>query len=367
MYYFIDELKDKKILNKNDILILKKYIDEKYPDYTASGKAAILSNTIHHILDDKLGEFNISERNKIKFYTLKDTIFNNRDSIFMYDIFNSCISAGNLNQNFIDELMHWLNSNVKNEVQKNSLKQYIKNRKGNKEHFSVTDSISKVDYNMNRIIPVSEVTSKSKNIRHYTTARWKKAATAAVIVFSMILYTVYVNGQVLPKSSPADDLTFPMYYIEKLYTYSNDKYPNANLPYYIKYRPIRTSKLKAFLANRNSILVKEPYFSTILNTAKEYNLNPILLFAITGQEQNFVPQSEKYASKIANNPFNVFHSWQEYNTNISDSSKIAARTIINLSKDMPKNTDPFLWIGRKYAEDKNWGQGVRSIFKEIEK
>lgn len=364
--YFIDELKDKKILSKNDILVLKKYIDERYADYTAAGRAAILSNTIHRILDDKLGEFDISERNKIKFHALKNTIFNNKDSIFMYDIFNSCISAGNLNQNFIDELTHWLNSNVKHEVQKSSLKQYIKNRDGNKEHSSVTGSIPKVDYNMNRIMPASEVAPKSKSIKYYTAGR-KKAAIAAVFVFSLILYTVYANGQAIPKSSSAEDLTFPMYYVEKLYTYSNDKYPNANLPYYIKYRPIRTSKLKAFLANRNSILVKEPYFSTILNTAKEYNLNPILLFAITGQEQNFVPQSEKYASKIANNPFNVFHSWQEYNTNISDSSKIAARTVINLSKDMPKNADPFLWIGRKYAEDKNWGQGVRSIFKEIEK
>lgn len=44
---------------------------------------------------------------------------------------------------------------------------------------------------------------------------------------------------------------------------------------------------------------------------------------------------------------------------------IAARTIINLSIDKPKENNPFMWIGKKYAEDENWGNGVQSIFEEI--
>lgn len=69
---------------------------------------------------------------------------------------------------------------------------------------------------------------------------------------------------------------------------------------------------------------------------------------------------------IANNPFNVFHSWQEYNTNIYDSSRIAARTVINLSKDKPIDTDIFEWINNKYAEDKGWGRGVKGIFQKLD-
>ena len=39
--------------------------------------------------------------------------------------------------------------------------------------------------------------------------------------------------------------------------------------------------------------------------------------------------------KIANNPFNVYHSWQEFNTTIDDSARIAGNTIIRLSFERP--------------------------------
>ena len=113
------------------------------------------------------------------------------------------------------------------------------------------------------------------------------------------------------------------------------------------------------------MLAEEPYFSAIIRASKEFNLNPHILFAITGQEQSFVPKNNENAEKIANNPFNVFHSWQEYNTDIYDSSRIAARTVINLAKDKPNNIDIFDWINSKYADDKNWGRGVKEIFETL--
>jgi len=114
-------------------------------------------------------------------------------------------------------------------------------------------------------------------------------------------------------------------------------------------------------------LADEPYFTTIISVADEYNLHPFLLFAITGQEQGFVPRTHKKAEKIANNPFNVFHSWEEYNTTISESSIIAAKTIINLSQERPEDTHPLQWVNRKYAEDPNWWKGVAAIFERMEK
>lgn len=141
--------------------------------------------------------------------------------------------------------------------------------------------------------------------------------------------------------------------------------PN-NLPDSLKYTQIQEDKLKSFLTSHNSLLAEEPYFSAILNSAEEYNVNPLLLFAITGQEENFVQQDGKDASKIANNPFNVYQSWQLYNTNIDDSSQIAARTVVKLCVDLPSGEDAFAWIGKKYAEDGNWGIKVHTIFNELE-
>ncbi|MCB2291728.1 hypothetical protein LGK97_18610 [Clostridium sp. CS001] len=141
---------------------------------------------------------------------------------------------------------------------------------------------------------------------------------------------------------------------------------NKHLPDYLMYKTVNVSNLKDFLKSRNSLLAEEPYLSTILLVSKNFNLNPLVMFAITGQEQSFVPKSSENAFEIANNPFNVFNSWKKYNTNIEDTSNIAARTIVNLCKNRPNNMDALTWVNRKYSEDKDWSKAVRSIFKQLE-
>lgn len=133
----------------------------------------------------------------------------------------------------------------------------------------------------------------------------------------------------------------------------------------ISYRSINQGKLKQFLKQNNSLLADEPYFSSIISIARQYNLNPLILFAIAGSEQSFVPKNTANAYKIVNNPFNVHGSWQQYNTNINDSSGITARTVINLSKGMPANSDLFSYISAKYAQDTNWGSNTSAIFKQL--
>ncbi|HIW32407.1 MAG TPA: glucosaminidase domain-containing protein [Candidatus Paenibacillus intestinavium] len=134
------------------------------------------------------------------------------------------------------------------------------------------------------------------------------------------------------------------------------------LPSDFQYIAVNESLLIQYLNSRNSILVDEPYYTAIMDTAKQFNIHPVLLFAITGQEQAFVSRDNERAAEIANNPFNVFHSWEDYNTTIDDSTAIAARTLVNLSKDRPQDIDPIVWINRKYAEDPNWSTGVNSLF-----
>lgn len=141
---------------------------------------------------------------------------------------------------------------------------------------------------------------------------------------------------------------------------------NGHLPNYLMYKNVNITDLKEFLKSKNSLLALEPYFTTILSVSKDFNLNPLVMFAITGQEQSFVPKDDENAYKIANNPFNVFCSWKKYNTNIKDTASIAARTLVNLCKNKPNNIDAFTWINQKYSEDKNWSKAIRSIFKQLE-
>jgi len=141
---------------------------------------------------------------------------------------------------------------------------------------------------------------------------------------------------------------------------------NAHLPDYLMYKNVNITNLKDFLNLKNSLLVEEPYFSTIISVSKDFNLNPLVMFAITGQEQSFVPKDDENAYMIANNPYNVFHSWKKYNTNIQDATSIAARTVVNLCKNRPSNIDAFTWVNRKYSEDKNWSKAIRSLFNQLE-
>lgn len=155
---------------------------------------------------------------------------------------------------------------------------------------------------------------------------------------------------------------------ETLYKYIDNSNP---IPYKYQYVEVDTDKLNSYLKEQNSILSNEPYFSSILNCAKEHNLNPCLLFAITGREQGFVPQTHPKALKIANNPFNVFGSWQIYNTNITSSTNIACKTIIKLSANRPSDISYLKWInsqngnGGGYAEDTSWWEGVDKFFKQM--
>jgi len=139
------------------------------------------------------------------------------------------------------------------------------------------------------------------------------------------------------------------------------------IPSLYLYRTGNLHALKKYLREKNSILAEEPYFSEIIKQARIYNLNPCLLFAITGREQGFVPKNNKFAAKISNNPFNVYGSWKNYNTTISDSAKITCRTITTLSKSRPSNIEFIKWINTRegeggYAEDIEWYKDVKIFF-----
>lgn len=135
----------------------------------------------------------------------------------------------------------------------------------------------------------------------------------------------------------------------------------------LKYVEIDKKRLKGWLDKKKSLLSDEPYFSAILDTAKDYDIHPLLMFAIAGQEQSFVPRWGNFSGRIANNPFNVYGSWEKYNTNIYDSSRLAAGLIVNSSRGRPAYMNPIRWINRKYAEDQNWWKNVSKLFEQMKK
>jgi hypothetical protein len=373
---FINELRETKVISKDDIETLKNYINKKYDENESTARAKMLSNTIHNILYKKLDGIPDAYKSSIKVNTLKNTFAKNKTLITLYDVFNSCLSENDLKTNCTSTLTNWINLNISDNIKEEDLKAYLNNEIKCTSQYKIE--------NINNSIPITPndidnnnatviVNNKFLNSLNFTLKYFKNFQfnNRIVITFIIIFFiiTFYPISKFAYNISSKNNFKLYSYKpkdsSKSSLDYTNSKFPNTHLPEYMRYKNINELKLKFFLVNHKSLLAKEPYFATVISVAKEFNLNPLVFFAITGQEQNFVPENTKNSSKIANNPFNVFHSWQEYNTDIKDSSKIAARTVINLSKDMPKDSDPFLWIGKNYAEDPNWGKGVESIFKDL--
>ncbi|VDN48128.1 conserved protein of unknown function [Petrocella atlantisensis] len=134
----------------------------------------------------------------------------------------------------------------------------------------------------------------------------------------------------------------------------------------IQYKEIDKTALKAWLEARNAKISEDIYLENLIDVSKLYGVNPLLLVAITGQEQNFVQKDHDFAELMINNPYNIYRSWQLYNTDFDEATRIASRTILTLSEDRPLGEDPVKWINRKYAEDSNWHLGVNAFLNELE-
>lgn len=141
---------------------------------------------------------------------------------------------------------------------------------------------------------------------------------------------------------------------------------SEGFPEYLSFEPVNRERLKGYLKRKNSLLAEEPYFSTIMSTCAAEDVHPVLLFAIAGQEQGFVKRGSENAALIVNNPFNVYHSWVEYNTDLQDSARVAALTVKAALADRPKGENAFKWLNKTYAEDTRWWNGTEQIFISIE-
>lgn len=375
MENFVQELSSKKILSVEDIAVLKDYIAQKHKDCSCSKKTEILANAVHQILDNNLPEVNKEKRSEIRHSVLKSTILANGRPILLLDVFNTSISLQEKSGDLSESIVEWVNLHVNTKISKKDFKEYCNEISCNNNiDLEITDLSSDVIIEDNdrykeeklEIFPFNDFRSNTN----------RKGAKYIICFFIIMLLFAAYHYRMIPDNTKAHYNSRKMVaytdpfkdkIFSRLFKMDFDISMKSGLPDKFKFRRINKKILKEFLLKRKSILAEEPYFTTIISVSKEYNLNPLLLFAITGQEQGFVTKESTFSKIIANNPFNVYHSWKEYNTDINDSCKIACITIINLCKDRPLEAEPFYWINRKYAEDKNWSKAVNTIFKSLEK
>lgn len=344
MKNFSERLNNKQIINYKIVKEMRTWIDEQFPVATKQQKAKILAKQIHQLIDQNLPSFSVETKTSIRMQLVKERLTSRELTITAKHIVETSVQQAT-REEIESGLYHWLKE-IEN-IEEHFIEQYVLYLYG--ETDSVIDEIAAAEMIEQQV--ANDPSEQSVNEKKMPYVFGAVAASILLIIPFAFKDESYPMENVVAEEQEIKDVTI-------------ERTPNE-LPLYLQYHPINEDRLRAYLQNRNSLLVEEPYFSTIIQVASEFNIHPLLLFAITGIEQGFVPKDDEDALLIANNPFNVYYSWQHFNTNILEASQIAARTIVNLSENRPEDVDPIQWINRKYAENENWWIGVNEIFQEL--
>jgi hypothetical protein len=339
-YAFIEALDKQVILSSEQISSLRNYIIKKYPNEGIKEQAKIFANAVHRILEKELTHFEQNAKERIKKSIVIYTV--SKKSLFLTakDLFISIIHLEIDSNKYKDQIIHWLIDRLENinpNTIRNSFERYLESI----GHKWANNKVEIINY------------SSTKKYKY----NYKKIALAFVFAIALIYYMVLQ----IPKVTTENLSIYDSSLIDRLLV--PNMYDSAKE---IDYVDINLEKLKEFLNKKNSILVQDDNLETIIEITKEFNINPLLLIAIIGQEQNFVPKDHPYANSIINNPYNVFYSWEKYNTNLKDTTTIASRTLKRLSKDKPEEISIIKWINREYAQDQNWYIGVEKFLKILE-
>ncbi|MZP31469.1 hypothetical protein GTO91_17395 [Heliobacterium undosum] len=411
MMQLLSSLRGKILLNEEDLQSLKTYIQKKYPDASPRDRAAVLADAVHRVLDGKMPLFPQTARLRIRRRLMEEAVARKRFVIDAGDVFWVSLNEDVPKVQRIDALWLWLAREQGIDLPRGELQLIVDSLVEKIVAENISDfegllpslappaisgglpensnqaaigqgaeagvavvaapSSAMADSPSASTVKTDKELQKARRLNEPSREKrgWMPAAAACLILLLISLSVLFRSTPFGAETVPGSE-AFPAGSVETtsrlMSPTSNDRHDKNTtgneLPPSLRYRSVREDALRQWLNQRNSLLAEEPYFSVILQTAKAYDIHPLFLFAITGQEQAFVPRTDTDARKIANNPFNVYKSWRKYNTRIQDSAEIAAVTIVSLSKNRPEGADPVAWINTRYSEDERWYIGVNSLF-----
>lgn len=372
MEHILKNLEQNIILNDQMVIDIKQNIRHNHPTADSKYRARLLAQSLHEKLDEQLKGLDSKMRSEVRISIFKTSIESSRLNISQKDLLQEILLTESRSDKAFDYLVNWFNEHTDETLAFDELKEVMYSMNPDLEN--AEDLIS-----MNVHLPPS---IKDKIIHHYTkyTKKLKNILNSnyyklAIILLSFILtLPIFLVTQFLLKNEVYNgSLSFvhantillhkttPQVYLEDIVEeiYYSDR---PGYPDFLKYQEVNIKSVTDYLHTRNSSFTDEGYLNVINNVAMDYDVHPLLLLAIIGQEQGFVPKDSPHANRIMNNPFNVYTSWKKYNTSLSDSCEVAAGTIQVILSTRPKGENPFQWLNTRYAEDQNWWKGVQELF-----
>jgi len=361
------------VLSGGEIVRLKQYIERKHLGLEPKLRASILADAVHRIIEGRLPSFPDDVKKAVCYELLKE----HRETLVIQtdDVLQHCMTLDLSNEDLLSSLSEWVSNSstfpLQEEMVSEILLQWSQKQSSTislqalEQEWSQGQEDASVSVEL-AVVMEAEDTTVPLVVPYWNRIRCNRRISMAMACISAIgLVIMVVLSMKQQSSAPATNVDA----LNKQQPIMNNSATNIDggIPEELKYVVIDRKRLKQYLWKRNSMLAEEPYMSQIIEASKKYDIHPLLLFAITGQEQGFVPKDHKQVEAIANNPFNVFGSWESYNTSIARSASIAAKTVFNISSKRPGGSQPIQWLNRTYAEDPNWWKGVTWFLNELKR
>ncbi|GIO11474.1 hypothetical protein J19TS2_10290 [Cohnella xylanilytica] len=361
------------LLTPMDIHVIRRYVQTKYAPLPRSRQAEIVADAIRGALERRLPNLDPAMKARIAGELIRRCVVQERREVALDDVLEACASVGWDEAVDLESLERWAEDySPPGSWSRERIESKLRGRREAAPPSGLADSAGALELT---VAPEAAGFAPPSPAWHGgaggaalgpgAPVRRRLPALGRHVAWLALALSLAAGGTVglLAQQRTGGDAA-PLHaapYADPVPAKKKD----VGMPDRLRYADVDAKAVKAYLRSRDSLLADEPYFGAIVASARKFDVNPLLLFAITGQEQGFVPRSGKQARQIVNNPFNVFHSWQDYNTDIADSSEIAARTIARRMVKRPEGHEPFEWLNLTYAEDPAWSEGVRLIFDKL--
>lgn len=391
----------KPVIRLEDVSALRAHIEQRHPDLASHVRAEMMAEGINRMIDSAMTGLDISQRETIKKKLISEHLIGNRQSVLKLDLLNHIMELDVKPDQLIAKTWGWYVLNTGHSV---TLTDFIEQASPYLPH-RVREAIKDAElrnlaYHSSGRSPDSTEVSKSPpeavpdnteaapaavppwgsevpegiktligRITAYRLTRKGQMALAGILGVLILGASVPKIISTLPETTPAGGRTSSIFappleyrpakpgpYITQLLL---DK------PAYLRYQNISLEKLRTYLARKDSMLLTKDYLDQLMSYSLEKDLNPLLLIAIIGQEQNYVPSQHRFAPRMIENPFNIYGSWETHPVGFTASMKEACYTINTALGTRTLYADPFATINNRYAEDPRWHLGVKVIFRDL--
>ncbi len=401
MTQLLNTLKSYIILSLSDLTHIKDTIARRYGHMTSTERAEILSMAIHNHLNKHLDGIDDAHKETLKLTILSQTLAKHSYSITRLHIFDAILDLELDDAIKTDLAESWLSESAQLSVPRWTVEDYVAIKRMQLEtvaHPLNTDERTPYDSQ-------KDIDDADQDINHpfyfddserYEKKKMRYSVGIFAIVLMLLIFATptYFFLKSAFQASPVQNITLTnvfgskdyynlsvvggIHLIARVDGYKSGEQVNLTLEKKrfdfglmrktdaFRFESFDYYAVKHYILNtRNGLIGSSEQFNQIIHEAFLNDIDPLLLFAIIGQEQAFVQDNSTYSAKILNNPYNVYHSWMEYNTTLRDSTQIAINTIKNRLNKAPFSASAFKWLNMTYAEDTNWHTGVRLIYAHL--